>query len=130
MTGHSSASARSLALRYAGRRARAQRPCGHAHRFVPSRRSASTSSKRGYALLASPSSTPARPWRPRSAPAANATPVECCLYVRVYGEGDVLTVVRRVAADAARTRWDGGAHLDDPGHRRCAHRRRGRRVGQ
>ncbi|MCB0071169.1 MAG: ADP-ribosylglycohydrolase family protein [Caldilineaceae bacterium] len=94
VTGHSAAGARSLALRYAGvapgRSARVATPT-----FVPSKEISEYFSKRGYALLASPKLYPGQTVAAAlSADAANATPVECCLYVRVYGEGDVLTVVR------------------------------------
>ncbi|MEZ4718496.1 MAG: ADP-ribosylglycohydrolase family protein [Caldilineaceae bacterium] len=94
VTGHSAAGARSLSLRYAGvapgRSARVATPT-----FVPSKEISEYFSKRGYALLASPKLYPGQTVEAAlSADAANATPVECCLYVRVYGEGDVLTVAR------------------------------------
>ena len=94
VAGHSAAGARSLALRYEGvapgRSARVATPT-----FVPSKEISEYFSKRGYALLASPKLYPGQTVEAAlSADAANATPVDCCLYVRVYGEGDVLTVVR------------------------------------
>lgn len=94
VTGHSATGTRSLAMRYRGvapgRNARVGTPT-----FVPSKEISEYFQKRGYALLASPKLYPGQTVTAAvSADAGNATAVACCLYVRVYGEGDVLTVVR------------------------------------
>ncbi len=86
VAGHSTLGARSLALRYCGvatgRPARAATAT-----FTPP----DAASMPGYGLLASPTLFPGQTARARlSADAANAIPVTCGLYLRVYGEGNHL----------------------------------------
>jgi ADP-ribosylglycohydrolase len=94
VAGHSQLGARALALRYQGlapgRAARVATPT-----FIPSRAIADYFSKRGYALYASPTLYPGQTVRAAvEADATNGEPVQCCLYVQVYGPDDKL-IIRR-----------------------------------
>jgi hypothetical protein len=85
---------RCLALRYRrvapGRSARVATPT-----FIPSKETADYFARRGYALLASPKLYGGQVVRATvSADAANAQPVQCNLYVQVYGEEDKPQIVR------------------------------------
>jgi ADP-ribosylglycohydrolase len=85
---------RCLALRYRrvapGRSARVATPT-----FIPSKETADYFARRGYALLASPKLYGGQVVRATvSADAANARPVQCNLYVQVYGEEDKPQIVR------------------------------------
>jgi len=92
--GHSQHGARSLALHYTGvttgRSARVATPT-----FIPSREIADYFSRRGYALMASPTLYPGQTVRAAvTADAANGQAVTCNLYIHFYGAEDKL-VIRR-----------------------------------
>jgi len=94
VVGHSKVGERSLAIRYQGvaigRSARVATPV-----FIPSRQVADYFSRRGYALLASPRLHPGQTVRAAiSADAQNEQPVQCNLYIRVYGAEDKLEIRR------------------------------------
>ncbi len=110
VTGHSRLGERSLAIHYhgvaTGRSARVATPV-----FTPSRQIADYFSKRGYALLASPRLHAGQTVRAAvSADAANGQPVQCNLYIRLYGAADVLEIrrgdpVTLVAGDEHEFSW-------------------------
>ena len=94
VAGHSSTGTRSLAIRYRaiapGRTARVATPT-----FTPSKEISDYFSKRGYALHASPKLYPGQTVRAAIvADGENGAPVDCCLYVRIYGENDELMILR------------------------------------
>lgn len=94
VVGHSQAGTRSLAMHYralaTGRAARVATPV-----FTPSVEVARYFSQRGYALHASPLLYSGQTVRALVATdAVNDAPVVVNLYVQVYGENDVLTLVR------------------------------------
>jgi len=94
VAGHSQHGARSLALHYTGvttgRSARVATPT-----FIPSREIADYFSRRGYALMASPTLYPGQTVRAAvTADAANGQAVTCNLYIHFYGAEDKL-VIRR-----------------------------------
>lgn len=94
VVGHSTKGERTLAIHYQaiapGRAARVATPT-----FTPSKEISDYFSRRGYALLASPRLYPGQTVTAAiMTDATNGEPVTCCLYVRVYGEGDVLRIER------------------------------------
>ncbi len=99
--GHSNLGERTLAIRYhgvaTGRSARVATPV-----FTPSRQIADYFSKRGYALLASPRLHAGQTLRAAlSADAQNGQPVQCNLYIRLYGAADKLEIRRSPALTLA-----------------------------
>jgi ADP-ribosylglycohydrolase len=99
--GHSQLGQRSLALRYhdlaPGRAARVATPV-----FIPSKAVAEYFSRRGYALMASPQLCSGQTVRAvLSADSHNAGPVQCNLYISVYGPGDNLVLMRGPQATLA-----------------------------
>lgn len=94
VVGQSTLGTRALALRYSGvttgRIARVGTPT-----FTPSREIADYFSKRGYALMASPTLYPGQTVRAAVvADAANAQAVTCNLYIHFYGAEDQLILQR------------------------------------
>ncbi len=94
---HNEADNRLLAIRYrgvaTGRSARVATPT-----FIPSRALADYFSDRGYALVASPTLYPGQRVQARLvAAASNASATPCNLYIRYYGQGDLLRIERSPA---------------------------------
>ena len=94
VAGHSELGEHSLAIRYqgvaTGRSARVATPT-----FIPSRAVADYFSKRGYALMASPTLYPGQTVTAAlQADEGNQLPIHCNLFLRYYGAGDQLTILR------------------------------------
>ena len=101
VVGHSITGERSLALHYRhiaqGRSARVATPT-----FTPSKEVAEYFNKRGYALHASPRLYPGQTVTASvQADSANSGPVQCCLYVNVYGKLDALEIRRSIQVELA-----------------------------
>ena len=101
LPGHSTGGERSLALHYKGlangRTARAATPT-----FIPSLDVAKYFERRGYKLLASPTIYTAQTIKARvTASETNATPIDCCLYIRPYIADDELSLIRAESATLA-----------------------------
>ncbi len=87
---HSTAGARSLAIAYQGL-AEGRRVRASTATFIPPEARGMS----GYDLMASPTIYPGQVLRARvSADARDAHPVDCCLYVAIYGAGDRWELLR------------------------------------